>query len=900
MNKITVYIVLVLSILIFVPNISFAGNLKITTDPNAVCNNGEQATYTVKAGSTNKWAVILPGGGLAKNANEYKNRPSRMKEPGGEQWFDFGVARDLKKKGYNMVFIPYCTSDLYQGNHYNVIDGKKVPFRGRVIVEDVIRTLYDKLKNADDVIFAGASAGAVGIGFNADLIGQFDNARVLLDSIWFDEETVKWYNNFVKKLAIQGNDRSFTYKSSMKLCNDNYVSCYPSRERFQKNGIDHVFLIWSIGDPYSRAQDKSALKKAIKSDIDYYGAGYSIQADKRNIYGFEGGGHVLAFNDKTYKKKYFKMSLQEAVNNWIDKEGDAIVVDYLENKTEPPAVAEAAQEATEVAQEVAKDPTAEEKRKEEERLAEKKRKKEERLAEEKRLVEEKRIAKEKRIAEEKLKETFKKYNANSQFQKDFVSAILSGDYIKFEDLKFSWNDRLIEIFGLSENDPDHIGNEKLKIEKIEITNLNKNVFYKIIKSVEEKRFDFTLLNEKKWFDEFKFINLSAKDTDFEFNSKTIIFKNFEFKNFEDNIKLVQNSKLNKDEINYISAALSFSLGKIYAENILLDINNIRTIKAEYSDVSNFTLLDWGKWTSKNYSDADFLNNIIVNYTDSYARNIKFDKSEIINFINNFDKNNFDIEKDYSDLLNMFDSLGNTVTNNIVVKDLSAKSKIASLKSFGLKNLNFEYIGDQKQKFLTSLDLNIDGLDLNVQEVSPEFSSYFKLLGYDTVQFDFGTSWNWDQQKNDLGINLDLGITNAASIALSTIFSGLSSEIFNLSGDSLGAYFLTNFKINDVKLSLVDNSLRNKLLNFASQQQNLSVQEFKKTLISQIDSYSATTQKTQPFVEYRKAVVNFINGSRKIKLQISPEMPISIAEMSPYFLNPDINSIISKLNLYVSN
>ena len=543
---------------------------------------------------------------------------------------------------------------------------------------------------------------------------------------------------------------------------------------------------------------------------------------------------------------------------------------------------------------------AEEKRKEEERLAEKKRKEEERLAEEKRLVEEKRIAKEKRIAEEKLKETFKKYNANSQFQKDFVSAILSGDYIKFEDLKFSWNDRLIEIFGLSENDPDHIGNEKLKIEKIEITNLNKNVFYKIIKSVEEKRFDFTLLNEKKWFDEFKFINLSAKDTDFEFNSKTIIFKNFEFKNFEDNIKLVQNSKLNKDEINYISAALSFSLGKIYAENILLDINNIRTIKAEYSDVSNFTLLDWGKWTSKNYSDADFLNNIIVNYTDSYARNIKFDKSEIINFINNFDKNNFDIEKDYSDLLNMFDSLGNTVTNNIVVKDLSAKSKIASLKSFGLKNLNFEYIGDQKQKFLTSLDLNIDGLDLNVQEVSPEFSSYFKLLGYDTVQFDFGTSWNWDQQKNDLGINLDLGITNAASIVLSTIFSGLSSEIFNLSGDSLGAYFLTNFKINDVKLSLVDNSLRNKLLNFASQQQNLSVQEFKKTLISQIDSYSATTQKTQPFVEYRKAVVNFINGSQKIKLQISPEMPISIAEMSPYFLNPDINSIISKLNLYVSN
>ena len=66
--------------------------------------------------------------------------------------------------------------------------------------------------------------------------------------------------------------------------------------------------------------------------------------------------------------------------------------------------------------------------------------------------------------------------------------------------------------------------------------------------------------------------------------------------------------------------------------------------------------------------------------------------------------------------------------------------------------------------MTNLDLNIDGIDLNLAEVSPEFSSYFKLLGYDTVKFDFGTSWNWNKQKNNLGFNIDLGVTNAASIA----------------------------------------------------------------------------------------------------------------------------------------
>lgn len=301
------------------------GNLKKTTAPNAVCNNGEQATYTVKMGNTQKWAVILPGGGMARNAEEYKQRPIRMKQP-EIKWhrFDAGIEKDLENKGYNMVYIPYCTSDLYQGNHVISIDGKKVPFRGRVIVEDVIRALYDKLKTADDVIFAGYSAGAIGIGFHAGLIGEFNNARVLVDGFWFDEETTKWMNDFAKN-----NDRSFTYKSSMTLCNDNWVSCFPSRENFQKNGVHDVFLIWNIGDKYADGvTNRSALQKAIKSDIDYYGAGYSIQADKREISGFEDWGHVLAWSDKTYKKKYFKMSLQEAVNNWIDKKSDTIVIDY--------------------------------------------------------------------------------------------------------------------------------------------------------------------------------------------------------------------------------------------------------------------------------------------------------------------------------------------------------------------------------------------------------------------------------------------------------------------------------------------------------------------------------------------------------------------------------------------
>jgi hypothetical protein len=297
-----------------------------TTDPNAVCNNGDQATYTVKKGTTNKWAVILPGGGSARNADDYKKRGDGG-PPGRNHSFTTGPERDLKEKGYNMVFIHYCTSDGYQGNHYNVINGKEVPFHGRAVVEDVIRALYDELNNADEVIFAGWSAGAIAIGFHAPLIGEFDNVRVIIDSFWYDKANLE----YVRVLALKPEYKQlldFVFRSSMELCNGDYVSCWPSRENFQKNGIEDVFLIWNIGDGYSHA-DRSAVMKATKSDIDYYGAGYSIRSEDRKVdKGPRGWGHSIAQDDNIYKKKYIKMSLQEALNNWIDKKGDAIVIDY--------------------------------------------------------------------------------------------------------------------------------------------------------------------------------------------------------------------------------------------------------------------------------------------------------------------------------------------------------------------------------------------------------------------------------------------------------------------------------------------------------------------------------------------------------------------------------------------
>ena len=296
--------------------------------------------------------------------------------------------------------------------------------------------------------------------------------------------------------------------------------------------------------------------------------------------------------------------------------------------------------------------------------------------------------------------------------------------------------------------------------------------------------------------------------------------------------------------------------------------------------------------------------IIASDERSYSdlKNVIFDKSEIMKYAQSYNPETFNFDNDYKVFLNFINSLGSGVTRNIVVKDLSTKNKIVTASSISLNSLKFDYIdNDRIQKSLTEFDINFTGLDLSVNEVSPEFSNYFTLMGYDNIKFDFGTSLKWVTTKNMLNFDINLGITKAADLELKTTFSGLSAEALNIQNEAaLGAYLLSNFKLNNLSLSLVDNSLRDNIFKLAAAESKMTTPEFKREIINQINAYTASATQTNLFNQYKKSVVKFINGSKKIVIQISPNNPISIAEVSPYFLTMDYDQIIRVLNLSIKN
>tara|TARA_Y100001958_G_C20888670_1_gene315779 strand:- start:177 stop:641 length:465 start_codon:yes stop_codon:yes gene_type:complete len=153
----------------------------------------------------------------------------------------------------------------------------------------------------------------------------------------------------------------------------------------------------------------------------------------------------------------------------------------------------------------------------------------------------------------------------------------------------------------------------------------------------------------------------------------------------------------------------------------------------------------------------------------------------------------------------------------------------------------------------------------------------------------------------LNFDINLGITKAADLKLKTTFSGLSAEALNINNEAaLGAYLLSNFKLNNMSLSLIDNSLRDNILKLAAAESKMTINEFKREIINLINTYTATADQTNLFNQYKSSVVKFINGSKKIVVEISPKTPVSLAEVSPYFLAMDYNQIIRVLNLSIKN
>ena len=171
-------------------------------DEYLTCADGTRAIYWAARGTTNDWIIRFSGGnGDCRKAEETAAEACWMSLQAGGGGTSFDVGRTLTQTGMlgpsgfstaNRVFIRPCAQDRYTGDNRltsQAIGGGDVigvlTLRGSRIVKATLEdlaggptTLGDasfshqetlpNLANADSILFAGSSAGAIGLSFLLD------------------------------------------------------------------------------------------------------------------------------------------------------------------------------------------------------------------------------------------------------------------------------------------------------------------------------------------------------------------------------------------------------------------------------------------------------------------------------------------------------------------------------------------------------------------------------------------------------------------------------------------------------------------------------------------------------------------------------------------------------------
>uniref|UniRef100_A0A3Q0KCP5 Putative notum n=1 Tax=Schistosoma mansoni TaxID=6183 RepID=A0A3Q0KCP5_SCHMA len=179
--------------------------LYLINNDGAKCNDGSSAGYyyrPAKYKSVNRWLIFLEGGWycfdeetcILRESNAFSLFSSKFwpktRTLGGILSSDSNANPNYHE--FHSVFIPYCSSDLWTGKMAN--RSGDFYFHGSRILAAVIDNIpWQNAAYTEKVIFAGSSAGGIGVLMNIDRLGKKLFNRIgypvlvsgIIDSSWF-------------------------------------------------------------------------------------------------------------------------------------------------------------------------------------------------------------------------------------------------------------------------------------------------------------------------------------------------------------------------------------------------------------------------------------------------------------------------------------------------------------------------------------------------------------------------------------------------------------------------------------------------------------------------------------------------------------------------------------------
>ncbi|KAG5853518.1 inactive palmitoleoyl-protein carboxylesterase notum1b [Anguilla rostrata] len=178
--------------------------LRFLENTSVTCNDGTPAGYYIKESKgSRRWLIFLEGGWYCFSKENCDGRYETMRRlMSSSKWpqtkTGTGILSPQPEENphwwnANMVFIPYCSSDVWSGASAKS-EKNEYAFMGTLIIKEVVKELLTKgLENAKVLLLAGSSAGGTGVLLNVDQVAEqlvelghtAIQVRGLSDSGWF-------------------------------------------------------------------------------------------------------------------------------------------------------------------------------------------------------------------------------------------------------------------------------------------------------------------------------------------------------------------------------------------------------------------------------------------------------------------------------------------------------------------------------------------------------------------------------------------------------------------------------------------------------------------------------------------------------------------------------------------
>ena len=312
-----------LALLLLIPSLSWGidelDGYLLKDYKDAICNSGSPATYYFKKQNPKKWVLYMQPGGSASSDDSYRKRHRSLKishlaDDNKNKYKAFNILGSFIENDYSIIYLPYCTSDVFSGAHNRIIDGHKIYFHGRIIVEAILQKFEKEFKQADDLIIGGSSAGSISVGINLKKIYEIGNpnTRFIHDGYWLDKTEIAPRKKLSNNKKVQ-----YIMPNLPQDCMD-WSDCFPSRERLSMYNFRDAFIVWTVDDHFRLAKNDKLMMESIKEDINFFGGGISLSKETPLLMGKRKSNHVILFQPSFYQD-INGIKIKDIFENWLKK-----------------------------------------------------------------------------------------------------------------------------------------------------------------------------------------------------------------------------------------------------------------------------------------------------------------------------------------------------------------------------------------------------------------------------------------------------------------------------------------------------------------------------------------------------------------------------------------------------